>query len=51
MDRSASINSTVLDVVNFRVVFDMASPTEGTIEEQVAMLAKLQEQGLISHIG
>ena len=39
-----------LDVVNLRVGGFM-EPTEGSIAEQVSVLAELQSQGLIRHIG
>src|SRR5689334_14610705 len=39
-----------LDVVNLRVGGFM-EPTEGSIAEQVTVLAELQSQGLIRHIG
>src|SRR5262249_25099468 len=39
-----------LDVVNLRVG-GIAEPTEGSIEEQVTVLAELKRQGLIRHIG
>jgi aryl-alcohol dehydrogenase-like predicted oxidoreductase len=40
----------VLDVVNLRVGGIM-EPTEGSIEEPLTVLAELQRQGLIRHIG
>jgi len=39
-----------LDVVNLRVG-GIAEPTEGSIEEQVTVLADLKRQGLIGHVG
>src|ERR1700761_1406404 len=39
-----------LDIVNLRVG-GMAAPEEGSIEEPLTALAKLQQQGLIRHIG
>src|SRR5436309_7421482 len=39
-----------MDVVNLRVG-GLSEPSEGTIEEQVTVLAELQRQGLIAHIG
>ncbi len=41
----------VLDVVNFRSLFDIHGPAEGSIEEPLTVLAELQQQGLIRHIG
>ncbi len=40
-----------LEVVNFRAMFDMFGPAEGSIEEPLTVLAALQQQGLIRHIG
>jgi len=39
-----------LDVVNLRVG-GISEPSEGSIEEPLAVLAELKQQGLISHIG
>ena len=39
-----------LDVVNLRVG-GMFKPTEGSIEEQITVLAELKQQGLIRHLG
>jgi aryl-alcohol dehydrogenase-like predicted oxidoreductase len=41
----------VLDVVNLRIMFDVHGPAEGSIEAPLSALAKLQEQGLVRHIG
>jgi aryl-alcohol dehydrogenase-like predicted oxidoreductase len=40
-----------LDVVNLRIMFDVHGPAEGSIEEPLSALAKLQRQGLVRHIG
>ncbi|PJI96119.1 aryl-alcohol dehydrogenase-like predicted oxidoreductase [Acidovorax sp. 69] len=40
-----------LEVVNFRAMFDMFGPAEGSIEEPLTVLAALQQQDLIRHIG
>jgi aryl-alcohol dehydrogenase-like predicted oxidoreductase len=40
-----------LDVVNLRLMFDVHGPAEGSIEAPLAVLAKLQRQGLVRHIG
>ncbi|AJE48802.1 aldo/keto reductase family oxidoreductase [Celeribacter indicus] len=50
-DNLRNLGLEVLDVVNLRVMFDMATSTEGPIEKQVTALAELQAQGLIRHIG
>ncbi|MCT4703200.1 aldo/keto reductase family oxidoreductase [Enterobacteriaceae bacterium H20N1] len=50
-DNRRNLQLDVLDVVNLRVMFGMSEPMEGSIEEQIATLAELQQQGLIRHIG
>ena len=50
-DNLRNLNLDVLDVVNFRSMFDVHGPAEGSIAPQVAVLADLQRQGLIRHIG
>jgi pyridoxine 4-dehydrogenase len=40
-----------LEVVNFRAMFDMFGPAEGSIEEPLTALATLQQKGLIRHVG
>lgn len=40
-----------LDVVNFRAMLSMEGPVEGSIEEPFSVLAELQQQGLIRHLG
>lgn len=41
----------VLDVVNLRSMHGQQDPAEGSIEPQLAVLAELQQQGLVRHIG
>ena len=41
----------VLDVVNLRSMFNVHHPAEGSIEAPITVLADLQRQGLIRHIG
>jgi aryl-alcohol dehydrogenase-like predicted oxidoreductase len=41
----------VLDVVNLRSMFDAHHPAEGSIEAPLTVLAELQRQGLVRHIG
>ena len=50
-DNLRNLGVDVLDVVNLRSMFDMHGPAEGSIEEQVSVLAELQRQGLVRHIG
>ena len=40
-----------LEVVNLRVMFDAHEPAEGSIEKPLSVLVRLQEQGLVRHIG
>src|SRR5581483_10144557 len=40
-----------LDIVNYRVMGAVHGPKEGSIAEQVKVLADLKRQGLIRHIG
>ena len=50
-DNLRNLGLEVIDVVNFRSMLDVYGPAEGSIEEQVTVLAELQQQGLIRHIG
>lgn len=40
-----------LDVVNLRSMHDVHGPAEGPLEEQVEALARMQQEGLIRHVG
>jgi len=40
-----------LEVVNLRIMFDTHGPAEGSIAEPLRVLADLQRQGLVRHIG
>lgn len=50
-DNLRNLGVDVLDVVNLRVWGGVSSPTEGSIAERFEALAKLQQQGLIRHLG
>lgn len=50
-DNLRNLGVDVLEVVNFRSMLDVHGPGEGSIEEQVTVLADLQRKGLIRHIG
>ena len=50
-DNLRHIGLDVLEVVNLRIMFDAHGPAEGSIEEPLAALAELQQQGLVRHIG
>jgi len=49
-DNLRNLSLDTLDVVNLRVG-GMMEPSEGSIEEPLTVLAELQRQGLIRHIG
>jgi pyridoxine 4-dehydrogenase len=50
-DNLRNLGLDVLDVVNLRIIFDAHGPAEGSIEAQLTVLAELQRQGLVKHIG
>jgi pyridoxine 4-dehydrogenase len=50
-DNLRNLGREVLDIVNFRVIGSVHAPEEGSIAEQVTVLADLQRKGLIRHIG
>ena len=50
-DNLRNLGLDVLDIVNYRVMGAGHGPEEGSIAEQVTVLADLQRKGLIRHIG
>lgn len=50
-DNLRNLGVEVLDVVNMRFMFDPHHPAEGPVEPQIEVLAELQRQGLIRHVG
>jgi pyridoxine 4-dehydrogenase len=50
-DNLRNLGLDVLDVVNLRIMFDVHGPAEGSIEAPLTVLADLQRQGLIRHVG
>jgi pyridoxine 4-dehydrogenase len=50
-DNLHNLGRDVLDVVNLRSMFDVHHPAEGSIEAPLTVLAELQRQGLVRHIG
>jgi len=50
-DNLRHLGLDVLDVVNLRSMFDAHHPAEGSIEAPLTVLADLQRQGLVRHIG
>jgi pyridoxine 4-dehydrogenase len=50
-DNLRNLGLDALDVVNLRLMFDVHGPAEGPIEAPLTVLAELQRQGLVRHIG
>ena len=50
-DNLRNLGLDALEVVNLRLMFDVHGPVEGSLEEPFTALAKLQQQGLIRHLG
>jgi aryl-alcohol dehydrogenase-like predicted oxidoreductase len=50
-DNLRNLRLDALDVVNLRFMFDAHQPAEGSIEAPLTVLAELQRQGLVCHIG
>jgi pyridoxine 4-dehydrogenase len=50
-DNLRNLGLDVLDVVNLRSMFGIHGPAEGSIEQPLTVLAELQRQGLVRHIG
>jgi aryl-alcohol dehydrogenase-like predicted oxidoreductase len=50
-DNLRHLGLDALDVVNLRIMFSTHGPAEGSIAEPLAVLADLQRQGLVRHVG
>ena len=50
-DNLRNLGLDALDIVNYRAMGSVHGPAEGSIAEQVTVLADLQRKGLIRHIG
>jgi aryl-alcohol dehydrogenase-like predicted oxidoreductase len=50
-DNLRNLGLDVLNVVNLRSMFDPHRPVEGSLEAPLTVLAELQRQGLVRHIG
>jgi pyridoxine 4-dehydrogenase len=50
-DNLRHLGVDALDVVNLRAMFDVHHPAEGSLEAPLTVLADLQRQGLVRHIG
>jgi pyridoxine 4-dehydrogenase len=50
-DNLRNLGLDVLEVVNFRSMYGVEGPGEGSIEEPLSVLAEMQLQGLIRHLG
>jgi pyridoxine 4-dehydrogenase len=50
-DNLRNLGLAALDVVNLRLMFGTHGPAEGSLEAPLTVLAGLQKQGLVRHIG
>src|ERR1700723_2065156 len=50
-DNLRNLGVDVLDIVNLRAMFDVHGPAEGSLEAPLTVLADLQREGLVRHIG
>jgi pyridoxine 4-dehydrogenase len=50
-DNLRNLGLDVLEIVNLRSMHGIHGPAEGSIEEPLTVLAELQRQGLVRHIG
>ncbi len=50
-DNLRNLRVEAVDVINLRIMGKVHEPGEGSIARQFAALAKLQEQGLVRHLG
>lgn len=50
-DNLRNLGLDVIEVVNLRLMFSVYGPAEGSLEAPLTVLADLQRQGLIRHIG
>ena len=50
-DNLKNLKVEAVDVVNLRIMGKVHEPSEGSIEPQFVALARLQEQGLVRHLG
>ena len=50
-DNLRNLGLDVVDVVNLRIMFDVHGPAEGSIEAPLTVLANLQRQGVVRHVG
>src|SRR5580700_1751045 len=50
-DNLRNLGLDALDIVNYRVMGSIHDPEEGSVAEQVTVLADLRRKGLIRHIG
>jgi pyridoxine 4-dehydrogenase len=50
-DNLRNLGRDVIDVVNLRAMFSHRGPAERSLEEPLTVLADLQRQGLVRHIG
>jgi len=51
LDNLRNLGIDALDVVNLRIMGKAHGPSEGTIEPELSAVARLQQEGLVRHIG
>jgi pyridoxine 4-dehydrogenase len=51
LDNLRNLGLDAIEVANLRIMGDGHGPSEGSIEERLTIIAELQAQGLIKHIG
>ena len=50
-DNLGNLGLDIMEVVNLRIMLDPHRPAEGSVEAPLTMLAELQREGLVRHIG
>jgi aryl-alcohol dehydrogenase-like predicted oxidoreductase len=50
-DNLKNLGLDMIEVVNLRAMFDVHGPAEGSLDEPLTVLAELQHQGLVKHVG
>lgn len=50
-DNLRHLGRDVIDVVNLRLMFDVHGPAEGSLAVPLEIVAEMQQQGLVRHIG
>ncbi|MBB5709698.1 aldo/keto reductase family oxidoreductase [Sphingomonas xinjiangensis] len=50
-DNLRNLGLDALDIVNLRIMGNVHGPSEGSVAERLTVLAELQQQGLVRHVG